>query len=100
LLEGYGFEIAAAIPPRADRLADLDPAQIDVLLIDQVAGAHDHAPALSAMLASWPGPLLYNDAIGTKSSQLRDKEAFGRALAQRIHSLAGQRPVDHTAVNQ
>jgi len=100
LLEDYGFEIADSFAPDAELIAKPDPRQIDILLIDGLEGGHDHSPALAAILAAWPGPVVYNDAISTRTSQLRGNETFGRALAQRIQSLAGQRIPDPAAVNQ
>jgi len=100
LLEGYGFEIADSFSPDAELIAKPDPKQVDILLIDGLEDRNNHSPALAAILAAWPGPVLYNDAISTRTSQLRSKEAFGRTLAQRIQSLADQRIPDPAAVNQ
>ncbi len=101
LLEGYGFEIVDSFSPDAELIAELDPRQVDMLLIDGLEDEPDRSPLLAALLASWTGPVLYNDAISTRASQLRDKsEAFGRTLTQRIHLLAGQHRHDSTVVNQ
>ena len=101
LLEDYGFKIVDTFSPDDDLVAKLDPRLVDVLLIDALEDAQDTSPALNALLASWTGPVLYNDAIGTRTSQLRGrKEALGRALTQRIHTLADRRIPDPTAVNQ
>ena len=99
LLEECGFEITDAFSPDADAPVNLNPRLVDVLLIDEVKDRHDFSPALAAVLSAWRGPVLYNDAIGTRTSQLRGKAEFSQALARRIHALAGRRGPD-TAVNQ
>ncbi|MGB5539346.1 MAG: tRNA (adenosine(37)-N6)-threonylcarbamoyltransferase complex ATPase subunit type 1 TsaE [Gammaproteobacteria bacterium] len=101
LLEDYGFKIVDTFSPDDDLVAKLDPRLIDVLLIDALEDAQDSSPALNALLASWPRPVLYNDAINTRTSQLRGrKEALGRALTQRIYALADRHDRDPAAVNQ
>jgi type II secretory pathway predicted ATPase ExeA len=101
LLEDCGFEVVASFPPDAETLGRLDPARVDVLLIDGLQDRQGFAPALAALLAAWRGPVLYNDAISTRTSQLRGKrEAFAQALSGRIQALAGRYTRDPQAVNQ
>jgi len=100
LLEGYGFEITERFAPDAELIAKLDPEQVDILLIDGLKDGQGYSPALHVLLSSWTGPVLYIDAITTRASQLRGKEAFGRALAQRLYTLATPSSPDSAAVNQ
>jgi type II secretory pathway predicted ATPase ExeA len=100
LLEDFGFDIADSFSPDAELIARLDPRQVDVLLIDDVPGERDFPPQLATLIAGWNGPVLYNDAISTRTSQLRGKrETFGQKLAQRIHALADRGTPGQTAVN-
>jgi len=40
------------------------------------------------VLASWNGPVLYNDTTATAISLKQEDPNFGQSLANRIHSLA------------
>jgi len=40
------------------------------------------------VLASWNGPVLYNDTTATAISLKQEDPHFGQSLANRIHSLA------------
>ena len=88
LLESYGIDVVMAAPLEAEYIASLDPAAIDVLVIDR----DESGPALSILLASllkiWEGPVLYNDARDTENSLRQGNPEFGQQLAKRIHALA------------
>ncbi|MEZ5543263.1 MAG: tRNA (adenosine(37)-N6)-threonylcarbamoyltransferase complex ATPase subunit type 1 TsaE [Pseudomonadota bacterium] len=100
LLEDCGFEIVDSFTPDAELIAGLLPQQVEILLIDGLEDRQAHPPALAALLAGWNGPVLYNDPISTRTSQLRNKRAaFGRMLTQRILDRIDRRPITSTVIN-
>ncbi|MDB4516169.1 tRNA (adenosine(37)-N6)-threonylcarbamoyltransferase complex ATPase subunit type 1 TsaE [Crocinitomicaceae bacterium] len=88
LLESYGFDVAMTAPLEAEYIASLDPADIDVLVIDREETGTPMSPFLDAVLQSWNGPLLYSDAQATETSLQQGDPEFGRQLAEQIHALA------------
>ena len=88
LLESYGFEVVCALPLDAGQLAKLSPEQLDILLIDRPETGTPQPQAVTEQLASWNGPVLYNDSTATEVSLRKGNPDFGMVLARRINSLA------------
>ena len=88
LLESYGFDVVCALPLDAGQLAKLSPAQLDILLIDRPETGSPQPQAVTEQLASWNGPVLYNDSTATEVSLRKGNPDFGMVLARRINSLA------------
>ena len=88
LLESYGFDVTCKAGLDIESLESLDAADFDILLIDRVEDGTPQRPELTALLANWDGPVLYNDAIATGISLHKSNPDFGQSLAERINSLA------------
>ena len=100
LLESYGFNVVSALPLDAEHLQQLDPAQMDILLIDREEGGSGQQAGVAELLARWDGPVLYNDSTATKISLQKGNPDFGMVLAEQINSLAGSSRVTDTVVNR
>ena len=100
LLESYGFNVVSALPLDAAQLEQLDPAQMDILLIDREEGSSAQQAGVAELLARWDGPVLYNDSTATKISLQKGNPDFGMVLAEQINSLAGSSRVTDTVVNR
>lgn len=87
LLENYGFDVTRKAALDVKSLRSLDPSDFDVLLIDRTEDSTPQRPELASLLASWDGPILYNDAIKTRINQQQSNPDFGQSLADRIYSL-------------
>jgi len=61
----------------------------DVLLIDHNENHDLSTPDITAMLAHWTQPVLYNDTMATEVSLQQGNPEFGRALAGQLLALAG-----------
>ena len=92
LLESYGFDVIASRPLEAAHIASLDPASINVLLIDRDETGELQLD-LEAILQLWEGPVLYIDARTTATSLRQGDPEFGRLLAERVKALAGSSAV-------
>ena len=93
LLESYGFNVTHKVGLDIESLKSLDVADFDVLLVDrEEEEGTPQRPELAALLATWDGPVLYNDAIATGISLQQGNPDFGQTLADRINSLAGTLP--------
>ena len=88
LLESYGFDVTHKAGLDSESLKSLDVADFDVLLVDREEEGTSQRPELAALLATWDGPVLYNDAIATGISLQQGNPDFGQTLADRINSLA------------
>jgi general secretion pathway protein A len=92
LLESYGFDVPHTTALDTASLKSLDAADFDVLLVDREEDGTPQRPELTALLANWDGPVLYNDAIATGISLQQSNPDFGQSLADRINSLAETLP--------
>ena len=99
LLESYGFDVVCALPLDAEHLAELDPAQLDILLIDRPVTGTPQPASVTEQLADWNGPVLYNDSTATEVSLKKGNPDFGMVLARRINSLADANLSTDHAVN-
>ena len=99
LLESYGLDVVTTLPLSAEYLAELDPEQFDVLLVDRPENTSFQSKELSEALAQWRGPVLYNDSMATEISLQMANPDFGKVLAHQIKSLAISTRTASAAVN-
>jgi general secretion pathway protein A len=99
LLESYGFDVVCALPLDAEHLATLNPAQLDILLIDRPETGIRQPAGVTELLADWSGPVLYNDSTTTEVSLKKGNPDFGIVLARKINSLAEANLATNQAVN-
>jgi hypothetical protein len=99
LLESYGLDVVTTLPLSAEYLAELDPEQFDVLLVDRPENTSFQSKELSEALAQWRGPVLYNESMATEISLQRGDPDFGMILAHKIKSLAISTKSASVAVN-
>ncbi|MEN8206830.1 MAG: tRNA (adenosine(37)-N6)-threonylcarbamoyltransferase complex ATPase subunit type 1 TsaE [Pseudomonadota bacterium] len=88
LLESYGFDVIKASPLGAEEIKALNPVDLNILLIDRAEDCTPLPADVANVLASWDGPVLYNDTTATAISLKQADPNFGQLLADRIHSLA------------
>ena len=99
LLKSYGLDVVTTLPLSAEYLAELDPEQFDVLLVDRPENTAFQSKELSEALAQWRGPVLYNDSMATEISLQMANPDFGKVLAHQIKSLAISTRTASAAVN-
>ena len=88
LLESYGFDVVKASPLGAEEIKALNPVDLNILLIDRTEDGTPLPAEVARVLASWNGPVLYNDTTATAISLKQEDPNFGQSLADRIRSLA------------
>ena len=99
LLKSYGLDVVTTLPLSAEYLAELDPEQFDVLLVDRPENTEYQSKELSEALEQWRGPILYNDSMATEISLQKANPDFGKELAHQIKSLAISTKTASAAVN-
>jgi hypothetical protein len=75
------------IPLRKDYLDQLDPDEIDILLVDLDEDAEQRVDDLYEWLNEWDLPVLFNESIATERSLEEGDEEFGRKLTLKLLSL-------------
>ena len=93
LIEPFGIEVVAELPLEAAGQGDIDPAQLDMLLVDMDDQAQASAGALCDLITEWNLPVLFNDSQLTQQSLDGNAPAFGNKLVAKLASLLP----DHTA---
>ena len=93
LIEPFGIEVVAELPLEAADRGGIDPARLDMLLVDMDEQAQASAAALCDLITEWNLPVLFNDSQLTQQSLDGAAPAFGNKL---VAKLAGLLP-DHTA---
>jgi len=92
LLESYGFDVIRHGSLDAVQIASLDPASIDILVLDREKDTSAVQLVLEAVLQIWEGPVLYTDAMETAINLRQGNPEFGRLLAQQIKMLVKTGP--------
>ena len=87
MLAGAGVDIVRQIPLRKDYLDQLEPDEIDILLVELDEDAEQRVDDLYERLYEWELPVLFNESIATQHSLTEDNGEFGRKLAQKLLSL-------------
>ncbi|MFN2337570.1 MAG: hypothetical protein ABR544_01190 [Gammaproteobacteria bacterium] len=81
------MDIVRQIPLRKDYLDQLDPAEIDILLVDLDEDAELRVDDLYEWLNEWDLPVLFNESIATERSLEEGDQEFGRKLTLKLISL-------------
>ncbi len=93
LLGRFRIDVVATAALSQEDLAGLDPAAMDVLLVeldDDLANLDD---GLRARLETWPCPVLFNDSLATEASLSRpNRLEYGRTLSNRLYALVPAPP--------
>ena len=87
MLSAAGVEIVRQIPLRKDYLDQLDPDEIDILLVDLDEDAELRVDDLYEWLNEWDMPVLFNESVATQRSLEEGDGEFGRKLALKLLSL-------------
>ncbi len=87
MLSSAGVNIIRQIPLRKDYLDQLDPGEIDILLVDLDEDAELRVDDLYEWLNEWDLPVLFNESIATERSLQEGDKEFGRKLTLKLLSL-------------
>lgn len=87
MLSTAGVHIIRQIPLRKDYLDQLDPEEIDILLVDLDEDAELRVEDLYEWLNEWDLPVLFNESIATERSLKEGDKEFGRKLTLKLLSL-------------
>lgn len=87
LVEAQGLNVIDDMPLDDSTVGRIDPAAIDILLVDLDEDAEERVGNLCDMLAQWHLPVLFNDAQVTEASLLGRDPHFGEKLTSKLLSL-------------
>ena len=87
MLSAAGVEIIRQVPLQKDYLYQLDPNEIDILLVDLDEDAEQRVDDLYEWLNQWDLPVLFNESIATARSLEEGDQEFGRRLSLKLLSL-------------
>ena len=87
LLSSAGVTINRQIPLQKAYLDQLDPTEIDILLVELDEDAEQRVEDLYEWLNAWNLPVLFNESIATERSLEEGDQEFGRKLSQKLLSL-------------
>lgn len=87
LVEAQGLTVVDEIPLDDSTAGRIDPAAIDILLVDLDENAEDRVGNLCDRLAQWNLPVLFNDSQVTEASLLGNDPLFGAKLTSKLTSL-------------
>lgn len=87
MLSAAGADILHRIPLQQAYLRQLDPREIDILLVDLDEDADQRVEDLYEWLDEWELPVLFNESIATARSLEQGDQEFGRKLALKLLSL-------------
>ena len=87
MLSAAGAHVPHRIPLQQAYLRQLDPNEIDILLVDLDEEADQRVDDLYEWLNEWELPVLFNESIATARSLEQGDQEFGRKLALKLLSL-------------
>jgi len=94
LIEPFGIDVVAELPLEAAGQGDIDPGQLDMLLVDMDDQAQASAGALCDLITEWNLPVLFNDSQLTQQSLNGNAPAFGNKLVAKLASLLPEHTAD------
>ncbi|MDX1697778.1 MAG: hypothetical protein R3308_05790, partial [Thiohalobacterales bacterium] len=86
LLEAYSHRVIVSEPLETATLAELDMADVDVVLIDRDT-SHPLPADATGIISGWDRPVLYNDSTITARNLREGNPDFGLELSARIQAL-------------
>lgn len=87
-----GVEVVCTIPLDHSLQNAMDPAQVDILLLDLDDQAEQRITDLYDTLEQWGLPVLFNDHAATRQHLLGDDPKFLRKLKLKLTSLLTPEP--------
>jgi general secretion pathway protein A len=93
LLGKCDLDVVATVPLTAEAVGDLEPDEIDVLLVELDDRLDSLDQALYEELIGWKQPILFNDSLSTEASLTQaNRDEYGRKLRQKLIALVPHTP--------
>ncbi len=93
LLTQFDIQVVTTLPLSAQALDELDPASVDVMLVELDDRLDRLDQSLYDTLIDWKQPILFNDSVATEASLSQpDRTEYGHKLSQKLFSLAPHTP--------